>query len=87
MPQRSARAKRWIELLARVFGFNMQICLDCGGRWKIVAAILGIRIRTYSKEACLQALHSSVGTGPVKSSVLLSTPTIPQIIRGIVLGN
>ena len=39
-PQRSARTQRWAELLARVFGIDMQKCVDCGGPVKIVSAIL-----------------------------------------------
>lgn len=39
-PQRPARVKRWAELLARVFGFDLQVCPDCGGSMKIVAALL-----------------------------------------------
>jgi hypothetical protein len=39
-PERPARAKRWAELLARVFGLDMQKCEDCGGPLKIVSAIL-----------------------------------------------
>ncbi len=39
-PQRPARAKKWAELLARVFGLDMQKCVDCGGPLKIVSAIL-----------------------------------------------
>jgi hypothetical protein len=38
-PQRSS-AKKWAELLARVFGIDMRTCPDCGGPWKIIAAIL-----------------------------------------------
>ena len=38
--QRPARARRWAELLARVFGLDMQKCVDCGGPLKIVSAIL-----------------------------------------------
>ena len=34
------RTKRWAELLARVFGFDMRACPDCGGPLKIIAAIL-----------------------------------------------
>jgi hypothetical protein len=34
------RAKRWAELLARVFGLDLQRCPDCGGPVKIIAAIL-----------------------------------------------
>ena len=40
MPERPARAQRWAELLARVFGLDMQKCADCGGPLKIVSAIL-----------------------------------------------
>jgi len=39
-PERPARRKRWAELLARVFGLDMQKCVDCGGPLKIVSAIL-----------------------------------------------
>ncbi len=39
-PERPARAKRWAELLARVFGLDMLKCADCGGPLKIVSAIL-----------------------------------------------
>jgi hypothetical protein len=39
-PQRLARVQRWAELLARVFGLDMQKCTDCGGPLKIVSAIL-----------------------------------------------
>ena len=39
-PSRPARAKRWAELLARVFGLDLQACQDCGGPMKIVASIL-----------------------------------------------
>ena len=38
--RRPARAQRWAELLARVFGLDMQKCVDCGGPLKIVSAIL-----------------------------------------------
>ena len=34
------RSTRWAELLARVFGFDLQACPQCGGAWKIIAAIL-----------------------------------------------
>ena len=39
-PQRPKRAKRWAELLARVFGIDMKHCPDCGGPFKMVSAIL-----------------------------------------------
>jgi hypothetical protein len=39
-PQRPARAQRWAELLARVFGLDTEKCEDCGGPIKIVSAIL-----------------------------------------------
>ena len=39
-PQRPGRAQRWAELLARVFGLDMEKCEDCGGPIKIVSAIL-----------------------------------------------
>src|SRR5476649_1006303 len=39
-PERPKRAKRWAELLARVFGIDMSTCPDCGGPFKIIAAIL-----------------------------------------------
>ena len=39
-PPPSARAQRWAELLARVFGINVQKCDDCGSPLKIVSAIL-----------------------------------------------
>jgi len=39
-PERPERAKRWAELLARVFGLDMEKCADCGGPLKIVSAIL-----------------------------------------------
>jgi len=35
-----ARAKRWAEILARIFGFDLQRCPDCGGSLKIIAVIL-----------------------------------------------
>ena len=38
--QKPKRAKRWAELLARVFGLDMEKCTDCGGPLKIVSAIL-----------------------------------------------
>ena len=37
---RPSRAKKWAELLARVFGLDMEKCVDCGGPLKIVSAIL-----------------------------------------------
>ena len=37
---RPTRAQRWAELLARVFGLDMEKCEDCGGPIKIVSAIL-----------------------------------------------
>jgi hypothetical protein len=40
IPQRPTRAQRWAELLARVFGLDMETCEDCGGPIKIVSAIL-----------------------------------------------
>ena len=40
IPQRPTRAQRWAELLARVFGLDMEKCEDCGGPIKIVSAIL-----------------------------------------------
>ena len=39
-PQRASGAKRWAELLARVFGLDMHKCVNCGGPLKIVSAIL-----------------------------------------------
>ena len=39
-PEQPARAQRWAELLARVFGLDMQKCADCGGPLKIVSVIL-----------------------------------------------
>jgi hypothetical protein len=39
-PAEPTRPKRWAELLARVFGIDMQKCPDCGGPWKIISAIL-----------------------------------------------
>ena len=39
-PAAPTRPKRWAELLARVFGIDMQKCPDCGGPWKIISAIL-----------------------------------------------
>ena len=39
-PLRPGRGQRWAELLARVFGFDLQRCSDCGGAFKIVSAIL-----------------------------------------------
>jgi hypothetical protein len=38
--QQPGRTQRWAELLARVFGVDMQKCVDCGGPLKIVSAIL-----------------------------------------------
>ena len=38
--ERPAPAQRWAELLARVFGIDMQKCVDCGGPLKVVSAIL-----------------------------------------------
>jgi hypothetical protein len=38
--QQPGRVQRWAELLARVFGLDMQKCVDCGGPLKIVSAIL-----------------------------------------------
>jgi hypothetical protein len=40
VPERPARAQRWAELLACVFGLDMEKCVDCGGPLKIVSAIL-----------------------------------------------
>ena len=40
IPPRPKRAKRWAELLARVFGLDMTACPDCGGSLKIIAAVL-----------------------------------------------
>ena len=37
---KSGRVQLWAELLARVFGIDMQNCMDCGGALKIVSAIL-----------------------------------------------
>ena len=39
-PPRPKRAKRWAELLARVFGIDMSACPVCRGPLKIIAAIL-----------------------------------------------
>ena len=39
-PQPTGGAKRWAELLARVFGIDMRACPDCGGPGKIIAAIV-----------------------------------------------
>ena len=39
-PEQSAGAQRWAELLARVFGIDMQKCADCGSPLKIVSAIV-----------------------------------------------
>ncbi len=37
------RRKSWAELLARVFGIDVNTCHECGGQMKIVAAILETR--------------------------------------------
>ena len=39
-PDPPKRSKRWAELLARVFGFDLKTCPECGGPLKIIAAIL-----------------------------------------------
>ena len=62
-PERPARAKRWAELLARVFGLDMQKCVDCGGPLKIVSAILEPRA-IHDILTHLQLPHKPPGLAP-----------------------
>ncbi len=67
-PTRKGYAQRWAELLARVFGFDMKKCADCGGSLKMVSAIL--------EPAVIRAILSCLGL-PDKPPGL--TPTrIPE---------
>jgi hypothetical protein len=38
--QKLSKRKTWAELLARVFNIDMKACTECGGDFKIVAAIM-----------------------------------------------
>jgi hypothetical protein len=62
---RPTRPKRWAELLARVFDIDMKNCPDCGGSWKIIAAILEPHAIT-SILTCLDLPDKPPGIAPAR---------------------
>ena len=82
-PQRPTHGKRWAELLARVFGLELQRCPDCGGTLKIIAAILEpFAIQNILTYLGLPDKTPELAPARIPTQILLHTPGGERLTGG-----